>query len=292
MDYYDSSQLFKKAMERLNERVKELSCLYQVIEVLKDDRAPIEKVFKDILAIIPPGWQYPSVCEARIQYENESYATPLFRDTQWKQSADLVVDNNIVGKIEVVYTQLIREVNRSQFFPEEQKLLTTIADRISDHIFFRRLRKSMSLINAGAEKPNEDTEPILVASSDEHWKWRMHMAELIAKNLDADRFGVKKAYVIGSTKNATSGPGSDIDLLIHWTPTDKRRCELNAWLEGWSLCLAEMNFHRTGYASNGLLDVHYITDEDIVNKTSFACMIDAVTDPARLLTIKHSRTKK
>ena len=41
------------------------------------------------------------------------------------------------------------------------------------------------------------------------------MAERIAADLDAERFGVEALYVFGSVKNATAGPGSDIDLLIH-----------------------------------------------------------------------------
>ncbi len=41
----------------------------------------------------------------------------------------------------------------------------------------------------------------------------------------------------------------------------------------------------TGYKTNGLLDVHIITNEDIKNKTSYAVKIDAITDTARSLTI-------
>ena len=98
---------------------------------------------------------------------------------------------------------------------------------------------------------------------------------------EADRFGVKAMYVFGSTKNATAGPGSDIDLLIHFTGGEEHRAELLAWLEGWSLCLAEINYLRTGYRSEGLLDAHLVTDEDIEARTSYAVKIGAVTDAAR-----------
>jgi hypothetical protein len=56
-----------------------------------------------------------------------------------------------------------------------------------------------------------------------------------------------------------------------------------SWLEGWSLCLDEINFLRTGYRSGGLLDVHIITDADIERKSSYAVKIGAVTDAARPL---------
>ena len=59
--------------------------------------------------------------------------------------------------------------------------------------------------------------------------------------------------------------------------------QLSSWLEGWSLCLDEMNFVRTGYRTGGLLDIHFVTDEDIAHKTSFAAKIGAATDAARPL---------
>jgi len=119
--------------------------------------------------------------------------------------------------------------------------------------------------------------------SENFWAWRLEMAEHIASQLDPDRFGVNGFYVFGSTKNATAGPSSDIDVLIHFNGTDEQRHELSLWLEGWSLALDEMNYLRTGYRANGLLDVHIVTDEDIARKTSYAAKIGAITDPARPL---------
>jgi len=122
-----------------------------------------------------------------------------------------------------------------------------------------------------------------IPRSENHWRWRLHFAERIAATLDPRRFGVKAFYVFGSTKNGTAGPGSDIDLMVHFAGTETQRDDLRRWLEGWSVCLAEINFLRTGYRDGGLLDVHIITDADIENRTSYAVKIGAVTDPARPL---------
>ena len=92
---------------------------------------------------------------------------------------------------------------------------------------------------------------------------------------------VEAVYVIGSTKNATAGPMSDIDLLIHVDGPGRKRDLLAAWLDGWSRCLGRLNYLRTGYKTEHLLDVHYISDADIEKKTSMASKINAVTDAAR-----------
>ena len=121
---------------------------------------------------------------------------------------------------------------------------------------------------------------------DNHWAWRLQMAEHIASNLDAGRFGVKGFYIFGSTKNATAGPQSDIDVILHFHGTKKQRQELLIWLEGWNLALDEFNFQRTGRRQGTLLDIHIVTDEDIARKESYAMKIGAVTDAARPLALK------
>ena len=84
-------------------------------------------------------------------------------------------------------------------------------------------------------------------------------------------------------------PGSDIDMLVHFNGNEEQRKELMIWLEGWSLTLAELHSQRTGYKSDGLLNVHLVTDEDIKNKTSYAVKIGAVTDAAKLLPLRTNK---
>ncbi len=120
-------------------------------------------------------------------------------------------------------------------------------------------------------------------AQERHWFWRLRMAEKIAAEMEAEALGVVAMWVFGSTKNASAGPGSDIDLLVHFRGNVRQREQLLAWLDGWSRALAEMNYLETGVPSDGLLDVHLISDQDIERRTSWAAKIDAVTDPARPL---------
>ena len=123
-------------------------------------------------------------------------------------------------------------------------------------------------------------------TSDMSWKWRYQLVKELAKQIEPELYGIKDIYLFGSTKNATAESGSDVDLLIHINSTDEQLKKLNLWLEGWSLCMSHFNYLRTGYKTSGLLDVHYITDEDIENKTSYAIKINAVTDAAQKLNLK------
>jgi predicted nucleotidyltransferase len=150
------------------------------------------------------------------------------------------------------------------------------------------------LVNEETVSPGEGAKKIAgrepdKISQDEHWIWRQRMAEKLAQSIDPEQYGVKGAYLFGSTKNATAGPCSDIDLLLHVTGDEARKRLLMAYLNGWDLCLSEMNYIRTGIKTKGILDVHIVTDDDIEKKASYASKIGAVTDPARPLKLLKSR---
>lgn len=264
----------------LQERAKELQCLYNIENVLTNRDLAFNDIFYKILEIIPIGWQFPTVCHAKIEFENHTFNLSEFHESQWYQSSELIVDHNIVGKISVFYTDI--PFCGACFLPEEQNLLNTIAKRLSLFLFYKKLEKTVQLL----ENRNliNETDQILKTSKDEHWIWRFRMAQQIADKTDFRYYGIKAIYIIGSTKEALAGPASDIDLLVHFSGSENQEKLFKAWIDGWNYALAELNRQKTGHIlKDGIIDLHLITDEDIKNKTSFAVMIENRYNPARLL---------
>jgi hypothetical protein len=200
-------------------------------------------------------------------------------DTQFNESFLLESDNVLVDLLPdyVFLAEVIRVIDVSRgsnglvldvlMNAEQDRALAILAEPTAD-------------IEAAMPKRQP---PARTKEPEDHWRWRLRMAEEIAVQLDAQRFGVVAMYLFGSTKNANAGPGSDIDIIVHIRGTEEQKEQLTGWLEGWSLCLSELNYWRTGVRSRGLLDVHLVTDEDIEKRTSYAVKIGAVTDPARKL---------
>ena len=151
--------------------------------------------------------------------------------------------------------------------------------------------KALAILSEPADYVDDEAKELQLGlrsgtiQQDVHWQWRLRNVEKLASQLDPKRFGVKGFYLFGSVKNAQSGPSSDIDILIHFIGTEEQRKDLNLWLEGWSLSLSQINFLRTGNKTEGLLDVHIITDEDIKKRNSYAIKIGAVSDAARPLPV-------
>ena len=65
----------------------------------------------------------------------------------------------------------------------------------------------------------------------------------------------------------------------------QQRKDLELWLQGWSLSLAEMNYFRTGFHSEGLLEVHYLTEDKLRGEKDVAARLKVASDTVRELTL-------
>ncbi len=131
---------FGTMLHALQERAKELNCLYQVGELLSQSGRTLEEIFHDIIGVLPPGWQYPHDCQARILFENLAIQPPDFQETRWVQKADIIVQGETVGAVEVSYRRELPRSDEGPFLKEERKLIGTIAERIASAVTQRRLR--------------------------------------------------------------------------------------------------------------------------------------------------------
>ena len=125
----------------LRERAKELNCVYRIEEILSRTEADIGDVCMDIVRAIPAGWQYPDICRAKITLEGIIYHQPYFEETAWKQSANICVQDVVVGEISVFYSEEMPPADDEPFLNEEARLLGTIADRLGHFIGFRKMKR-------------------------------------------------------------------------------------------------------------------------------------------------------
>jgi len=118
---------------------------------------------------------------------------------------------------------------------------------------------------------------------EDHSLWRMRMAERIAFHCGAQKWGIRGVYVIDTSEGREVDPASPIRIIIHFLGGARQRKELETWLQGWGLSLAEMNYFRTGFHADSLLDVHFLTDEKIRGVRDVAARVQAGSDIVREL---------
>ena len=63
----------------LQERAKELNCLYRVDELLNRADLEFPRAIEGLLEAIPPGWQYPRKCQAEVICYGKAYRSRQFK---------------------------------------------------------------------------------------------------------------------------------------------------------------------------------------------------------------------
>ena len=141
-------QQAKKALQQrthdLNERVKEINCLYQISNLFKDPNISLDEILKKSVELMPPAWLYPEITCARIKHDNKTYQSKNFSESAWRQAQAITVDQHDIGCVEVFYLQEMPTLDEGPFIREERSLINAIAKRFSDAIEYQRLHQEKS----------------------------------------------------------------------------------------------------------------------------------------------------
>ncbi len=120
----------RHAQVALRERVKELTCLYSIAQIVERPDIALEEILQGITDILPPAWLYPDIACARIIFDGKSYLSSNFKDTKQTMSADIIVNNEKRGVIEVSYIEEKSELDEGPFLKEERDLIDTVAKEV------------------------------------------------------------------------------------------------------------------------------------------------------------------
>jgi len=134
-------ETLEKTVQDLDERVKELRCLHGLACVLRN-RATLEEICQEAVALIPSAWQYPEITRGRIRFGEYEYVTGPFEQTQWKLSSDIVVDGKACGTVEVYYLEQRPNLDEAPFLKEERDLIDNIAQILSEGIERKRAEEA------------------------------------------------------------------------------------------------------------------------------------------------------
>lgn len=133
----------------LNERVKELNCLYKISRLVETPGITLEEILQQAVNLIPAAWQCPETTCARLIFKNREFRTDNFNDADLKQLADIKINRKSVGSIEVCLLGKKFRDGEEPFSKEEIALLETIAEQLGKTI--ERMRAEASLREAAEE---------------------------------------------------------------------------------------------------------------------------------------------
>lgn len=131
-------KIFQQELEErtyeLNERVKELNCLYAISAIIERKGATLEEILQRTVDIIPDAWQYPEITSSRIILNDRAFTSRNFERTKWKQSQNIVVHGSVSGSLEVFYNEKRPKADEGPFLKEERTLINIIAERMGQMV--------------------------------------------------------------------------------------------------------------------------------------------------------------
>jgi two-component system cell cycle sensor histidine kinase/response regulator CckA len=127
-------ELVKERTAALNERVKELHCLYAISIMTQMPDSSVKEVVQNAVNLLPSGWLYPEVACARILLEGQEFKTENFRETGWRQSSPILLDGEQRAMVEVYYLEEKPECDEGPFLKEERGLIDDVARQLGGFI--------------------------------------------------------------------------------------------------------------------------------------------------------------
>jgi len=216
----------------LRERVKELTCLCGIAKIVGRPDISLPDIFHETVGLLPAAWLFPDIATARITFDGQEYATPGFRSGLQSLTADIIVNGNKRGAIEVAYVRKVRDYDEGPFLKEERSLIDAMADEISLMVQRReaeeekdrleeQLRHADRLATIGqlaAGVAHELNEPLANI---------LGFAQLAARNPDkSDDIGQDIDKIIGASLHARTIIDR-LRLFARQTPQKKGNVDMN-----------------------------------------------------------------
>ncbi|MDA3844344.1 MAG: histidine kinase [Candidatus Kapabacteria bacterium] len=171
---------------QLSERVKELNCLFKISVLTEELTEFSNKVFDDIVMLIPGAFQFPEITSAKIKVYDYECFSENYEESFWSIKAGIKLGKEQIGQITVYYAEEKPESFVGPFLKEEFKLINAIAEyiaRISQRTDADKklleARNFNAAIIAGAQ------EGIIVCDADLRYKvWNLYMEKITGLKAD------------------------------------------------------------------------------------------------------------
>lgn len=127
--------------QKLKERVKELTCLYEVTSIIVNSNYDeLETSLKAIAHCLKRGWQFTEVAAVQISIGEYQIRTKNYGSYMVSHSSDVKIFNKVEGQITVGYPAV--DFNESDFLDEERTLLKNVCLAIGNLMERKHIRDS------------------------------------------------------------------------------------------------------------------------------------------------------
>lgn len=125
--------------EKLRERIKELSCLYDISKIAKATEFSIDEVLQMIVNRISSAFQHEKDAICVLEYGELMFVSNSLPTHSVSIAQTIAIDNEEIGQLWIHYPSNL--YSKADFLEEEYMLLEKLAGEIGDVIQKQRLKK-------------------------------------------------------------------------------------------------------------------------------------------------------
>ncbi|MGC8604142.1 MAG: PAS domain S-box protein [Desulfomonilaceae bacterium] len=272
--YMQIQSSLQETASTLEERVKEMNCLYQIANVVRKPGLSLPGILEKAVNFVREAWKDPEITCAMIRLGGDIYKTPNYAPCAGKQTEAIEVDGAAVGLIEVGYFEEKPENHEGSSLKGKRSLITAISEMVGETISSKRsfeelkiLEKAIrtSINGIGLAHPDGTVFSVNEAFlrmwgySSQQEVIEKHISEFLANPNTANELIelLKKGdFVLESTAQKSDGSKFEIQLSISSVKDDSGNmvCMMGAFLDITDRKLAEENLVREKEKLKNILD--------------------------------------
>lgn len=141
---------FISTEEKLQERIKELSCLYDISSILAKHEQGLDKTVGKIAGILKKAWRFSDAAIVEIILDNYAFKTGSVPEITVVQTGEILVFGNFCGSLTVHYPA--PQFSEKHFLKEEQQLLNKVAYELSNFYEKEKNKEKEEILQRTAQR--------------------------------------------------------------------------------------------------------------------------------------------
>lgn len=182
----------KKISFKLQERVKELNCLYSISKIVETNNFTIDILLQHIVDIIPTSFQYPDITCVEVSINGSVHRSTTFQKTEWKLSSPIHVYKQEVGRLEIFLIKNKLHPDEKKFLDEERKLLFSVCERVGKIIERLQTTKKLHEVEARYQiLTDQFADGIIIIQNNEYKFVNQAFSTMVGYDSSKDLIGKK-----------------------------------------------------------------------------------------------------
>ena len=119
-----------KELESFEWLVKEAEFSSAIADVAEGAQTTLDEIYQHAANLLPETYRYPKIACSRIVVNGKEFRTANYKDTKWKQLADIEANGELMGKVEVTYLEERPPSDEGPFSKPERMFINAVARRL------------------------------------------------------------------------------------------------------------------------------------------------------------------